>query len=136
MNEKEFEKIYEEYIENLEQAPEGVRTEYLAMVNAFDEYLCAIEKWTFRIAFEFGRNYEAKAEAKKGQVNMTVDKIFALGIINDDTEVFIRWGNGFYVLAHGNWYQDNVLKYCEHEAESFAWQDDNKLYIDVKCGVE
>lgn len=28
--------------------------------------------------------------------------------------------------------QDNVLNYMHHEVESFTWQDDNKLYIDVK----
>lgn len=40
---------------------------------------------------------------------MTVSKIFTeLGLINDNTEVWIR-DNDLHVLAHGNWYQDNVL---------------------------
>ena len=56
---------------------------------------------------------------------MTVSKIFTeLGLINDNTEVWIR-DNDLHVLAHGNWYQDNVLRYLDNEVESFTWQDDN-----------
>ena len=55
-----------------------------------------------------------------------------MGLIKDNTEIFVRQGEGFRVLAHGNWYQDDVLNYMHHEIESFTWQDDNKLYIDVK----
>lgn len=55
-----------------------------------------------------------------------------MGLIKDNTEIFIRQGEGFHVLAHGNWYQDDILDYMHHEVESFTWQDDNKLYIDVK----
>lgn len=66
MSKKEFEKIYEEYNESLETAPAKVRNAYQAMHNAFEEYLCAIEEWTFRTAFEFGQNYAAKTENKKG----------------------------------------------------------------------
>lgn len=62
---------------------------------------------------------------------MTISKIFEVGLINDDTEVWIR-DSEFHVLAHGNWYQDNILDYLESEVESFTWQDDNKFYIDVK----
>lgn len=44
---------------------------------------------------------------------MTVSKIFTeLGLINDNTEVWIR-DNDLHVLAHGNWYQDNVLRYLD-----------------------
>ena len=32
-----------------------------------------------------------------------------MGLIKDDTEIFVRQGEGFKVLAHGNWYQDDVL---------------------------
>ena len=63
---KEFEKIYEEYNGSLGTAPESVRNAYSAMHDAFDEYLCAVEEWTFRTAFEFGRNYAAREEMKKG----------------------------------------------------------------------
>lgn len=66
MSKKEFERIYEDYNENLGQAPERVRNAYQAMYNAFEEYLCAIEEWTFRTVFEFGRDYAAEAEVKKG----------------------------------------------------------------------
>ena len=62
---------------------------------------------------------------------MTVSKIFTeLGLINDNTEVWIR-DNDLHVLAHGNWYQDNVLRYLDNEVESFTWQDDNNFYIDI-----
>ena len=63
---------------------------------------------------------------------MTVSKIFTeLGLINDNTEVWIR-DNDLHVLAHGNWDQDNVLRYLDNEVESFTWQDDNNFYIDIK----
>lgn len=63
---------------------------------------------------------------------MTVKKIFEeTGLIHDDTEIFIRDEN-LCILAHGNWYQDDILIYESHEVESFTWQDDNKIYIDVK----
>lgn len=60
---------------------------------------------------------------------MKVNQIVELGIIKDDTEVIIR--DEFKMLAHGNWYQDNVLKYADAEAEAFTWQDDGKVYIDL-----
>lgn len=62
---------------------------------------------------------------------MKVNQIIETDLIKDDTEVFIR-GRNFHVLAHGNWYQDNILKYMDCEVECFTWQDDNKFYIDVK----
>lgn len=65
MSKKEFGKIYGEYGENLEQAPERVRNAYQAMQDAFEEYLCAVEEWTFRTAFELGQNYAEKAEIGK-----------------------------------------------------------------------
>lgn len=42
---------------------------------------------------------------------MTLEKIYEMGLIKDDTEIFVRQGEGFKVLAHGNWYQDDVLNY-------------------------
>ena len=62
---------------------------------------------------------------------MTLNKILMLGLINDDTKVWIRDTN-MRVLAGGNWYQDNVLDYMHHEVESFTWQDDNNFYVDLK----
>ena len=51
--------------------------------------------------------------------------------VNDDTEVWIR-DPDLHVLAHGDWYQDNILEYLDHELESFTWQDDDNFYIDVR----
>lgn len=62
---------------------------------------------------------------------MTLSEILANEIINDGTEVFIR-DQDCHVLAHGNWHQDNVLDYVNREVESFTWQDDNKVFINVK----
>lgn len=42
---------------------------------------------------------------------MTLEKIYGIGLLKNDTEIFIRQGEGFHVLAHGNWYQDDVLEY-------------------------
>ena len=62
---------------------------------------------------------------------MTLEKIYEMGLIEDYTEIFVRHSEGFKVLAHGNWYQDNVLEYTHREVESFTWQDDDKIYIDL-----
>ena len=64
-------------------------------------------------------------------VDMKLKKIFDLGLVNDDTEVWIR-DPDLHVLAHGDWYQDNILEYLDHELESFTWQDDDNFYIDVR----
>lgn len=65
MSNKEFEKIYDEYNESLGTAPESVRNAYRAMHDAFEGYLCAVEEWTFRTAFEFGQNYVSKPDVRK-----------------------------------------------------------------------
>ena len=62
---------------------------------------------------------------------MTLEKLFVMTLINDDTELVIR-DNDFSVLAHGNGYQDNVLDFLDAKIESFTWQDDNKIYIDIE----
>ncbi len=62
---------------------------------------------------------------------MTLRKIFDLGLVNDDTEVWIR-DSDLNVLAHGNWYQDDILEYLDRELEDFTWQDDGNFYIGVK----
>lgn len=63
---------------------------------------------------------------------MTLEKINEMGLIDDRTEIVIREGEGFGTLARGNWYQDDILAYENHGVESFTWQDDNRIYIDVK----
>lgn len=69
----------------------------------------------------------------KNQETMTLKKILKLGLINDNTEIWIRHPD-MRVLAHGNWYQDNILLYLHNELESFVWQDDNNFYVDLKFG--
>ncbi len=62
----------------------------------------------------------------------SLSKIYTeLGLIDDNTEVWIR-DNDLHVLAHGNWYQDNVLNYLNSEVDFFTWQDDNNFYINIK----
>lgn len=65
---------------------------------------------------------------------MTVKEFYKLGLIKDSTEIWVRsFGEfGMKVLAHGNWYQDDVLNYADHEVECFHWQDDDTVYFDVK----
>ncbi len=70
---------------------------------------------------------------------MNTQQIFELGIINDDTEIFIRNDvstTGFEILAKGNWYEDHILEYSneKYPVVSFTWQDNNKLYIDITAG--
>ncbi len=62
---------------------------------------------------------------------MKIYDLFETELINDYIEIFIR-DEDFCVVAHGNWYQDNILKYEQKEIQSFTWQDDNKIYIDIK----
>ncbi len=63
---------------------------------------------------------------------MKIYDVLKLGIIKDDTEVYIRDEN-FNVLAKGNWYEDHILDYTieTYPVESFTWEDDNKIYIDI-----
>ncbi|MCI9463399.1 MAG: hypothetical protein HFI48_05875 [Lachnospiraceae bacterium] len=62
---------------------------------------------------------------------MTVGKIYNTDFAKDNTEICIRQGDNFHVIARGKWYEDHMLNYLNYEVESFTWQDDNKLYIDV-----
>ena len=61
---------------------------------------------------------------------MTLRKIFAFGLINDNTEIYIR-DPDMHVLTHGNWYQDNVLEYLDNILECFTWQDNEEFFIDL-----
>lgn len=51
-------------------------------------------------------------------------------LINDETLIYIR--DDFSLVALGNWYQDNILKYHDIEISAFTWQDNNELYMDLK----
>lgn len=62
---------------------------------------------------------------------MTLARMLEKDLINDSMEVFIR-DTDCHVLARGNWFQDNVLDYMNRAVESFTWQEDNKVFIDVK----
>lgn len=62
---------------------------------------------------------------------MTLERIIELGLITDDTEVWLR-NSEHHALAHGNWYQDAILDLMGREIERFVWQENNKVYVDVK----
>ena len=62
---------------------------------------------------------------------MTAETVFSMGLVNDNTIVYIRQGEGFQTLARGGWYNDEILAYEEYKVESFTWQDDNRIYIDI-----
>lgn len=62
---------------------------------------------------------------------MTVEKVFEILLLDDRTAVYIRDGD-FHLLALGRWFESHVMSYSNFEVESFTWQDDNEVYIDVK----
>ena len=61
---------------------------------------------------------------------MTIMLLYENGLITDDTLVIIRDDN-FNELVSGEWYCDDVLIYGNCEIESFTWQDDEKIYVDL-----
>lgn len=62
---------------------------------------------------------------------MTLRKILELGLIKDDTEIWVRDPN-LHVRVHGDREQENVQEYLDAELECFTWQDDDNFYIDLK----
>ncbi|RKJ00486.1 hypothetical protein D7X87_22870 [bacterium D16-54] len=62
---------------------------------------------------------------------MTLRKIFDLGLVNDDTEIWVR-DSDMRVLVHGDWNRELVLEYLDSELECFTWQDDDNFFIDLK----
>lgn len=62
---------------------------------------------------------------------MTLNKIIEMNLVKDETMVVIR-NNELQLLTCGNWFQDNVLNYLDREIKSFTWQDDRRIYIDIK----
>lgn len=62
---------------------------------------------------------------------MTLRKIFGLGLVNDDTEIWVR-DSDMRVLVHGDWNRELVLEYLDSELECFTWQDDDNFYLDLK----
>lgn len=64
---------------------------------------------------------------------MTMRKIFDSGLVNDDTEVWI-YDPDLHTLACVNWRQYYTSVFLDFEVERFTWQDDGKVYIDLKYG--
>lgn len=63
---------------------------------------------------------------------MVVREIVECGIIKDSTEIWLRrWTDTLEVLAHGKWFEDSLLKYLDKKVDSFTWQDDGKVFIDI-----
>ena len=62
---------------------------------------------------------------------MTIERLIDLGIINNTTEIYIR-NMEFGLIAEGGWYQDSILEHLEDEIDSYTWQDDDKVYVDLK----
>mgnify|MGYP001067641301 FL=1 len=62
---------------------------------------------------------------------MKVSEILSVVIVKHTQEVIIR-DSDMNVLDRAPWTQESIMKYMNHEAESFAWQDDGKLFIDLK----
>lgn len=61
---------------------------------------------------------------------MTLSKLYEMGLIGDNTKVIIRVCD-FHVVASGNWYNDDVIKYAHLTIESFTWQNNEKIYVDL-----
>lgn len=53
-DEENFNKIYDECLENVPQASETVRNSYEELGSWFEEYISAIQENTFRYAYECG----------------------------------------------------------------------------------
>lgn len=64
---------------------------------------------------------------------MKVNQIIELDIVTDETKIFIRDENS-KLLAKGKWFNNCVLDCLNYEVKSFTWQDDNRIYVDVKIG--
>lgn len=62
---------------------------------------------------------------------MTIEKLVDMKVINNTTEVYVR-NMEFGLIVKGNWFQDNVLEHIKREIDTYTWQDDNKVYIDLK----
>ena len=62
---------------------------------------------------------------------MTIERLIDLGIINNTTEIYIR-NMEFGLITKGGWYQDSILEHLEDEIDSYTWQDDDKVYVDLK----
>lgn len=62
---------------------------------------------------------------------MTLQQILESPIINQDTTIIIR-NTYLRVMARGCWFQDSILNHSQDIVESFSWQDDNTVHVDIK----
>ena len=63
---------------------------------------------------------------------MTLEKLLLEScLVNDQTKIIIRSGL-FTAIAQGEWFTDRILGYMDEPIDSFTWEDENKLYIDLK----
>lgn len=78
------------------------------------------------------RGFISRPPGKRGESkNMKVNEIIEAEIVDNRVLIIIHDEN-LNMLAKGNWFMDSILKYIDRKAESFTWQDDDKLYITVK----
>lgn len=69
-------------------------------------------------------------QEEKEPDGMTISKLYHAGIVKGETKIIVR--TGFGVITAGNWFMDNILEYMDKELEAFTWQDDGKVFADLK----
>lgn len=63
---------------------------------------------------------------------MTLEKLLLEScLVNDQTTIIIR-SDLFAVMAQGEWFTDQILGYTDKPIASFTWEEENKLYVDLK----
>ena len=72
----------------------------------------------------------AQGREKERNTKMTLEKLIFTDPVNDSTLIIVRDGN-FNILASGMWYHEDVLKYADAEIESFTYDCDNRIYVDI-----
>lgn len=65
---------------------------------------------------------------------MTLKQIFALGIINNKTNVWLR-GHKSAIIAFGHWYQEKILDHMNTVVRNFTWYDNNTVSIELDLEV-
>ncbi len=61
---------------------------------------------------------------------MTLRKIFELGLIDDSTNIYVR-DSSFNTVAFDSY--KCLSSFYDMELESFTWQDNNWIYLDLSC---
>lgn len=63
---------------------------------------------------------------------MTLEKLLLEScLVNDQTKIIIR-SDLFAVIAQGEWFTDRILEYMDKPINSFTWEKENKLYVDLE----